>query len=204
MPCSYHRKILYQLLHQGTFQLFFEVWNTTSGPLIQFHSFMGQGREGNSSLSTPCCNFYPICVIVRPHMSHKTDDLATEYLRLATVSMSKGIGEYQGIRLIKVMWKVISVIIDLHLANSIKFHDILHCLWSKIGTGTAVGRQLKVPSILFLWFYVSSRVLNHIHTWINLLKKSSKLQIRLQPKVHYENRTAAEFGPFLKIRFSCL
>ena len=68
----------------------------------------------------------------------------------------------------------------------------------------SVGRQLKVPSIIFLWFDVSSRVLNNIHMWINLLKKSSKLLIRLQPKVHYENRTKAEFGPFINMHLSCL
>ena len=35
------------------------------------------------------------------------------------------------------LWKVISIIIDRHLVDSIKFHDILHMFGVHIGTGTA-------------------------------------------------------------------
>ena len=81
-----------------------------------------------------------------------------------------------------------------------------------------VGRQLKVllkeyfydlmfqvdSSIIFIRFDISSRVLNNICTCIKLLKKASKLQIWLQPKVHYDNCTAVTFLPLSKDTFLML
>ena len=60
--------------------------------------------------------------------------------------------------------------------------------------GPHVGRQLKARSASFIWFHASSRFLKWIiHTCINLLHK---LQIRLQPKAHHEDRSAANSAPF--------
>ena len=49
----------------------------------------------------------------------------------------KGKGDYWGIGLVEVMWKVVAVILNRRLTSSITFHDVLHGLRAGRGTGTA-------------------------------------------------------------------
>ena len=63
-----------------------------------------------------------------------------------------------------------------------------------------VGRQLKARSVSFIKFLVTSRVLKinnpYVHKPSLQASKASKLHIRGQPKVHHEDRSAANSAPF--------
>ena len=65
------------------------------------------------------------------------------------VLIPKGKGDYRGIGLVEVMWKVVAVILNRRLTSSITFHDVLHEFQAGRGTGTAtleanLLRQLAV------------------------------------------------------------
>ena len=53
------------------------------------------------------------------------------------VLIPKGKGDYRGIGLVEVMWKVVAVILNRRLTSSINFHDVLHGFRADCGTGTA-------------------------------------------------------------------
>ena len=53
------------------------------------------------------------------------------------VLIPKGKGDYRGIGLVEVMWKIVAVILNLRLTSSITFHDVLHGFQAGRGTGTA-------------------------------------------------------------------
>ena len=63
--------------------------------------------------------------------------LAEEATWQAVVLIPKGKKDYQGIGLVKVMWKVVADILNLRLTAFITFHDLLHCFLAGHGTGTA-------------------------------------------------------------------
>ena len=44
---------------------------------------------------------------------------------------------YRGIGLVEVVWKLVATIINLRLAASISYHDLLHGFWAGRGIGTA-------------------------------------------------------------------
>ena len=46
-------------------------------------------------------------------------------------------GDYRSISLVKVLWKVVTSILNLCLTTSIAFHDVLHRFWECCVTGTA-------------------------------------------------------------------
>ena len=49
----------------------------------------------------------------------------------------EGKGDYRGIGLVEVMWKVVAVILNRRLTSSITFHDVLHGFRAGRGTGNA-------------------------------------------------------------------
>ena len=53
-------------------------------------------------------------------------DLAEEYTWQAVVLIPKGKGDYRGIGLVEVMWKVVVVILNRRFTSSITFDDVLH------------------------------------------------------------------------------
>ena len=55
----------------------------------------------------------------------------------AVVLIPKGKGDYRGIGLGEVMWKVVVAIINCHFTASITYHDFLHGFRAGRGTGTA-------------------------------------------------------------------
>ena len=52
------------------------------------------------------------------------------------VLIPKGGIEYYEIGLAEVVWKVVNVILNNHIATSNDFHDVLHNFWAGHGTGT--------------------------------------------------------------------
>ena len=52
-------------------------------------------------------------------------DIAEEATWQAVVLIPKGKGDYRGIGLVEVMWKVVEVILNCRLTSSITFHDVL-------------------------------------------------------------------------------
>ena len=63
--------------------------------------------------------------------------LAEEAMWQTVVLIPKGKGDYHGIGLVDVMWKVVAEIFNQRLAASITYHDFLHGLWEGHGTGNA-------------------------------------------------------------------
>ena len=53
------------------------------------------------------------------------------------VLIPKGKGDYWGIGLVEVMWKVVAVILNRSFTSSTTFHDVLHVFWAGRSTGTA-------------------------------------------------------------------
>ena len=64
-------------------------------------------------------------------------DLAEEATWQAVVLIPKGKGDYRGISLVEVMWKVVAVILNCRFTSSITFHDVFHVFRAGHGTGTA-------------------------------------------------------------------
>ena len=64
-------------------------------------------------------------------------ELAEESTWQAVVLIPKGKGDYRGIGLVEVMWKVVAVILNCRLTSPITFHDVLHGFRAGRGTGTA-------------------------------------------------------------------
>ena len=106
---------------------------------------------------------------------------------MSIISLSKGGGKYRGIGMIEVMWKDISLIVERHLANSINFHDILHGLWDKIGTGTANFDSNVLQKIPGLFQKVLYEIFIYIHKSCYSLFREQNLMImegcRVVPQV---------------------
>ena len=67
----------------------------------------------------------------------RNGDLAEEATWQAVVLIPKGKGEYRGIGLVELMWKVVAVILNFRFTSSITFHDVLHGFRADRGTGSA-------------------------------------------------------------------
>ena len=66
-----------------------------------------------------------------------TRELAMECKWDTFVLLLKGGGDYHGIGLVEVIWKVVAIIIDRLLAESIEFHDVVHGFRESMGMGEA-------------------------------------------------------------------
>ena len=53
------------------------------------------------------------------------------------VLIPKGKGGFQGIGLVEVIWKLLTIILHRRLTTGIKLHDVLHGFQEGRGTGTA-------------------------------------------------------------------
>ena len=53
------------------------------------------------------------------------------------VRIPKGGGDYRGIGLVEVVWKLVEVNLNFRLTSSITFHDVLHGFRAGCGTGTS-------------------------------------------------------------------
>ena len=63
--------------------------------------------------------------------------LAEEATWQTVVLIPKGNGEFRGIGLVEVIWKLLTIILHRRLTTGIKLHDVLHGFWEGRGTGTA-------------------------------------------------------------------
>ena len=63
--------------------------------------------------------------------------LAEEAAWQTVVMIPKGKGEFRGIGLVEVTWKVTAVILHRRLTTGLQLHDALHGFWEGCGTGTA-------------------------------------------------------------------
>ena len=61
----------------------------------------------------------------------------TQMLWSTVVLLPKGNGNYQGIGLLEMSWKVIESIINQRIASKVNFHNALHGFQTSRGTGTA-------------------------------------------------------------------
>ena len=52
-------------------------------------------------------------------------------------------GYFRGTRLVEVLWKTMSRLLNRRLMAAITFHDVLHRLWAGRGTGTS-SLQVKL------------------------------------------------------------
>ena len=63
------------------------------------------------------------------------------------VLLPKGNGDYQGISLLEMSWKIIELIINWRITSKVNFRDALHGFRAKRGTGTACIEE-KLPQQL--------------------------------------------------------
>ena len=63
--------------------------------------------------------------------------LADEAAWQTVVLIPKGKGEFRGIGLVEVTWKLMTVILHRRLTTGIQLHDVLHRFWEGRGTGMA-------------------------------------------------------------------
>ena len=62
--------------------------------------------------------------------------MAEEYMWQAVVLIPKGGGDYRGIGLVEVVWKVVTLILNSQFTTSITLHNVLHGFREGRGTGT--------------------------------------------------------------------
>ena len=89
------------------------------------------------------------------------------------ILLPKGGGEYCGIGLVGVIWKVIFTIIDQRLVESIVFHNVLHMfiVWKETRTATLrakifqeiTGMQKEVLYEIFVYIYKANDALEWGH-----------------------------------------
>ena len=76
-------------------------------------------------------------VVELTQTAFREGDQAEESTWQAVVLIPKGKGDYRGIGLVEMMWKVVAVILNRRLTSSITFHDVLHGFRAGRGKGTA-------------------------------------------------------------------
>ena len=69
----------------------------------------------------------------------ETGEIPRQMLRTIMVLIPKGnSGDFQGIGLLEVIWKVVEKVIDARLSSSIDLHDVLHGFREGRGCGTGI------------------------------------------------------------------
>ena len=63
------------------------------------------------------------------------------------VLITKGKGDYRGIGLMEVMWKVVAEILNRWLTASITYHDFLHGFREGRGTGTSTLKAKLIQQL---------------------------------------------------------
>ena len=88
-----------------------------------------EGRKGGAE------NWARVVELVQT--AFREGDLTEESTWQTVVLIPMGKGDYRGIGLVEVMWKVVAVILNCRFTSSITFHDVLHGFRAGRGTGTA-------------------------------------------------------------------
>ena len=95
----------------------------------------------------------------------------------AVVLISKGGGDYHGIGLMEVMWKVVAVILNFCFTASITYHDSLHGFRAGRGTGTATLEVKLLQQFSALREAVLHTIFLDLHKAYNALDRSRCLEI---------------------------
>jgi len=69
---------------------------------------------------------------------YRTGTIAEEMTWSSMVLLPKGGGDFRGIGLLDIIWKLMESILNRRIASQVEFHDTLHGFRAKRGTGTAV------------------------------------------------------------------
>ena len=64
-----------------------------------------------------------------------------------TVSLTKGRGEYRGIGLVEVVWKVLATVVNCRLKSTVTLHNALHGFRAGSVTGTATLETNLSPQL---------------------------------------------------------
>ena len=92
---------------------------------------IAETREG--TLDTT--NWQKVVAIVQEGLCDGT--LAEESTWQAVVLIPKGKSDnFRGNGLVEVLWKTMKSLLNLHLTETITFHDVMHRFWAGCGTGT--------------------------------------------------------------------
>ena len=104
-------------------------------------------------------------------------ELAEEATWQAVVLIPKGKGDYRGIGLVEVMWKVVAVILNCRFTSSITFNDVLHGFRAGRGTGTATLEAKLLQQLAAMREEVLYVIFLHLTKAYDTLDRSSCLDI---------------------------
>ena len=91
--------------------------------------------------------------------------------------LTKGGNDYCDIGIVEVMWKLVAVILNRRLKDSINFHDFLHGFWAGRGTGTATLKSKLLQKVAALREEVMCVIFLDLHKAYVTLYRSMSLDI---------------------------
>ena len=103
--------------------------------------------------------------------------LAEDTMWQAVVLIPKGRGEYRGISLVEVMWKLVEAVLNFRITASISYHDFLHGFRSGHGTGNATLKSKLLQQLAVLREEVLYMIFLDLHKAYDALDSSRCLEI---------------------------
>ena len=103
--------------------------------------------------------------------------LAEDATWQAVVLITKGRKDYRGIVLVRVMWKLVSAILNRWITSSITFHDFLHGFRAGCSTGTTTLEAKLLQKLAALREYVLYVIFLDTHKAYAALDRSRCLEI---------------------------
>ena len=103
--------------------------------------------------------------------------LAEEITWQSVVLITKGKGDYRGIGLVEVIWKVLAEILNQRLTSSITYHDFLHRFRAGCGTGTPTIKAKLLQQLAALREEVLYVIFLDLHNVYNALYRYICLEI---------------------------
>ena len=74
-----------------------------------------------------------------------------------------GVGDYRGIVLVEVVWKLVTVILNLRLTTSIALNNFLLGFWACCGTGTASPKTKLLQQLMAMMEEVINTIFMDMH-----------------------------------------
>ena len=103
--------------------------------------------------------------------------LSEESTCQAVVLIPKGNGDYCGIDLVEVVWKVVVTILNFRLSDSITYHEFLHGLWAGHSTGTATLKAKLMQQLAAMSKEVLYTIFLDLHKLYDALDRDRCLEI---------------------------
>ena len=103
--------------------------------------------------------------------------IAEEAAWQAVVLILKGVGDYRGIGLVEVIFKVVAVILDCHFTAAITYHDFFHGFRAGCDTGTATLEVKLLQQVAALREAVHNVIFLDLQKSYNALDRSRCLGI---------------------------